>query len=183
MAKEKEYAKLAGPGLLAYQRLYEAKDHFLVVEGVYQESYRRLFYKDIQALIYCPTKAGSITMLITALGLLASLLGVAVTMASQSPVLGMWVVFAIIFGVVLLFAVIAGGTCSLAIKTPAQIVPLRNVSGRRRARKLIRKVTEIVESVQGPLTQEVLDDAFVKARAANTPSGSQMHSEGAPPIL
>lgn len=183
MAREKEYAKLAGPGLMAYQRLYEGKDHFLVIDGIYSETYRRLFYKDVEALIYCPTKAGTITIWISGLALLVSLLGFAATMSSGSAIVGMWIFFCIISAPVFILSAIAGGTCSFAIKTSAQIIQLRNVSGRRRARKLMRKVTEIVEGVQGQLTQETLDDAFIKARTQNTPVAPAQSISGSPPIL
>lgn len=182
MAKKKEYTKLAGPGLMAYQRLYKGPDHFLVIEGVYQETYRRLFYRDIQALIYSPKKAGTITTWISALCFLICLLGIVTN--SDSDLFAVWVVFATISGIVLLFSAIAGGTCSFAIKTPAQTLVLRGVSARRKARKLMRKVAEIVESVQGPLTQEALDESFSRSHVARSVASTSFPTpEGTPPVI
>jgi len=72
--KEKEYRRLPGKGLkrgslISFTRiratLYAGKDHLLsVYNSVYEEEYRRYYYKDIQALVIRKTPRRDIWALI-----------------------------------------------------------------------------------------------------------------------
>jgi len=152
---EKKYRRLCSGGLGARQAIFLADDHLLVVDGSYKQTYRRLFYSDIQALISRSTQTALGVRALAGLGLLVAVLGIAG---------GGWHwgwLFLIVPCILVMGASIwAGGSREVAVKTPIQLVRLPSVGNRRAAQKFEEQVSAEVERVQGRLTSEVLQQAI-----------------------
>ena len=76
MAKTAKYRKICGRASFSAQRLYLGSDHLLAVEGNYRESYRRFFFRDIEAIVYRNTRRGLILNLFCGLVIVLCLLGI-----------------------------------------------------------------------------------------------------------
>lgn len=150
MAKTAKYRKICGRSSLSRsahssQRLYLGSDHLLAVEGYYRESYRRFFFRDIEAIVYRETKTGLIVNLICGTVLALSLLGI------LNGDLG-FAVLAWIFGVptliVLVLNLIKGPTCSCSMVTAVQNERLDCVSRRRKFNRLLATLLPEIDSAQ-----------------------------------
>ena len=65
--KRIKFTKFSGRSLFSVQKSYLMDDHLLVVDGHYKETYKRLYYKDIEAVLVCPTASGTVLACIWAL--------------------------------------------------------------------------------------------------------------------
>jgi hypothetical protein len=168
MAKvEKEYMRLPGGGMKrgsagffavtrSYCRLWLAKDHLLLVdsEGGYSETYKRFYFRDIQAFILRKTKGWAVGN-----GILATITGLFLVFGlSVSDVDGRiaLLVIAAIFGLILLANVLFGPTCTCHLKTAVHLEELPSLRRLRRARKVLARLKPLVNGAQGELLQEQL---------------------------
>ncbi len=153
-----KYRKLAGRSSMSVQKAYLGDDHVLVVDGQFTETYKRLAYEDIQAILVCPTKSANIIALI--------LLLVGIPMLLSLPVSGMDYIPMFIFG--LIFVGFGGlllwgrGSVMFGIKTAVQTVVISGINSKRKAKKAEAKLVEAIERVQGVLTDEDLQQAIYK---------------------
>ncbi|MGJ8639111.1 MAG: hypothetical protein ACSHYA_06920 [Opitutaceae bacterium] len=157
MAKSNsDYRKLSGRSSMSVQKVYLGDDHVLVVDGQYKETYKRLAYSDIEAILVCPTKSASVIALI--------LLLMGIPMMLSLPISGVDLVPMFIFG--LIFSLIGGallygkGSVVFGIKTSVQTVVINGVNSRRKAAKAEAKLVTEIERVQGILTDEALQQAI-----------------------
>src|SRR5437660_10422801 len=87
----KLYRRLPGRGLVAAQRvqLYQGADHLLQVASTgYSESYRRFYFRDIQAITIQKTQLGKILNGI--FGFFTGLFGLPAFDMSLGPAIVMW---------------------------------------------------------------------------------------------
>lgn len=127
--------------------LWDGGDHLLMVEShLVSESYRRFYYKDIQAIVICRTQTGMIIGAVTvALGLIMGA-SAFFTPTVFSYFLGtMAVLFLIIGGLILL----QGPTCRCVLRTAVQTQELTSLSHVRKAVKVLRKLQPIITAAQG----------------------------------
>ncbi|WP_309385119.1 hypothetical protein [Cerasicoccus frondis] len=150
--------KLAAKGGSTFERqkVYFGEDHLLVIDGTYAERYRRLYYKDIQALLRIPTFSSVLIQLFLMMIMLFSLMGMA--SGANAP---NWGGLFVLVPTLLLFAysLYLGRSCSVGLKTPVQIVRLPVFGTTRKARKFEANLTERIEAIQGRLTSEALQAA------------------------
>ncbi|WP_309398398.1 hypothetical protein [Cerasicoccus maritimus] len=154
-----------GGGSFERQKLYFGDDHLLVIDGSTTERYRRLYYKDIQGLLWHPTAMSVIVQLLLVLIMLFSVMGIA--SGRDAPNWGGLFVFvpcAVIFAIMLYL----GRSCAVGVKTRVQLVRLPAIGNIRKARKFERQLTERVEAVQGTLTSEALQAAQNATQSAVT---------------
>jgi hypothetical protein len=142
------YKRLPGRsnGFLNSATLWEADDHLLLVESHrVSESYRRFFYRDIQAVVICRTESGLMMSLV--LGLLAAVLGASGYMVGD--VAG--VTMGVFAGVFLLFALLnllGGPTCRCTLRTAVQTQHLPSLNRLRKARKALARLQPKIAAFQ-----------------------------------
>jgi hypothetical protein len=166
---EATYRRLPGRGRtpLGSDSLWVGEDHLLLVElRGFTESYRRFYFRDVQAITLRRTgRAGRAGILLGVLGLV--FLGFA---TDAGPV---WnVVWGSVSG--LLFLALAvnvalGSSCSCVLRTALQTVPLRSLGRLRRARHVIERLRPHIELAQGTLTPEAI---LARVREEAGPTGT-----------
>jgi hypothetical protein len=129
-------------------RLFLGPDHLLLVEKVwYKESYRRFYYKDIQAFLIQKTNR----WLWWSGGLLLAVI-VCVLIAWAASGSGADVFFFIVggvFGLCLLINWFKGQSCRCYLKTAVQYEELPPFNRERAADKALALLRDEVEAVQG----------------------------------
>lgn len=139
-------------------RMYEAADHLLQVQSTgFNESYRRFYYRDIQAILVQRTALwhilsgllGAPTLLIlipTASAFLANLTSGAGALSEGVVVAG---AFAFAGGVLLAVNLALGPTCRCFLKTAVQTERLVAVGRVRAARRFIARIRPRIVEAQG----------------------------------
>jgi len=160
------YRRLPGRGtnLASYVRLYEGPDHLLQVTATgYSESYKRFFYRDIQALIIRRTRwfhlfaavLGALTLLIA--------LPAALSFANNREAAVVLFFVAGIFLALLIGHWLLGPTCVCEIQTAVQTERLFGLSRVRRAQKFLRRLKPLIDAAQGPLSETDLSARLSEA--------------------
>ena len=156
--KRIKFTKFSGRSLFSVQKSYLMEDHLLVVDGYYTESYKRLYYKDIEAVLVCPTASGMVFACIWAFISVCMFLPLLRNGFSVGYLtLAFFGMFPAIFAGVLFYG---GGSARFGIQTAVQTVLLDGIRSRRKARKVKQRLVEKVESVQGVLTESDLRAAL-----------------------
>lgn len=155
VVKQKQYTKLSGRSILSLQKSYLADDHLLIVDGHYKETYKRLYYDDIEAILVCPTSTGTIfAVLLILLGFLIAL-PIGFGNSDYLPLALIAVLPALIAGYILY----GGGSALFGVQTAVQTVLINGVNNRRKARKAHTRLAAEIERVQGVLTESDLQTA------------------------
>ncbi len=160
MAEPARYRKLPGPGIgfgvVSFVTLWQGENHLLqVTSWPSGESYRRFFYRDIQAIVLRRSKGRMRTNIV--LGILASLLvlGLAIAFATSGGLDaltdGFPIFCEIVLGICLLWMAVnslLGPTCTMHIQTAIQFERLPTVRRERGARKLLARLEPLVTAAQ-----------------------------------
>lgn len=158
------YKKISGRSTFSVQKAYLGDDHLLVVDGVYQEQSKRIRYEDIQAILICPTKAGSVLALLTGLGgLLFSFLAAA---NWQNPSFVPWLIVAVVVWGIFGLGLYHQGSVVFGLQTAVQTVILGGLGTRRKADKGAALLAQRIEATQGRLSTEALQAAHQAQRSA-----------------
>lgn len=142
------YKRLPGRSrqFLFHSTLWEGSDHILLVHthGI-TESYRRFFYRDIQAVVICQTRSG-LTMTIV-LGILAVISGVPAFFVPLEGAVALGVIAALF---IFLAAVnhLRGPTCLCTIRTAVQTQELPSLNRMRIARKVLERLRPVIAAAQ-----------------------------------
>lgn len=135
------YKRLPGQGrqLLSNTTLWESEDHLLAVNShSVSESYRRFYFRDIQAIVICQTKAALITNIM--LGVIMLAFGVP-AMMTDIPGLRMFLgIIAGSFLVLLVINMLRGPSCKCNLRTAVQTQDLPSLNRVYTARKVLAKV-------------------------------------------
>lgn len=153
---ERIYKRLPGTGYgaLSISSLWEAKDHLLLVNSYrFAESYRRFFYRDIQAIVLCRTRTWLILGSVFAIpALVLAALAATETSTATQIVFG---ILAALCGLVAAFQFLSGPTCRCTLRTAVQTHRLGSVTRLRVARKVISRIQPAIEAAQArPVTAE-----------------------------
>ena len=143
------YRKLPGVGrsLIQYVRLYEGPDHLLQVYSTgYSETYRRFYYRDIQALTIVRSNAWLIWLSVWGV-----LMGLFVVIAWGDKLPWLWPVSGV-FALFLLLSLIAGPGCVCTIQTPVQTERLPSLHRVWRLHAFLARVQPLIAAAQ---TREV----------------------------
>jgi hypothetical protein len=175
-----EYRRLPGRGrtLLGSDTLWIGEDHLLLVElRGFTETYRRFYFRDVQAIILRRTdRAGT-------MGILLGLLGL-VFLAFATGAGPVWnVVWGSVSGLLFLglaVNVALGPSCHCVLRTALQTVRLRPLGRLRRARRVLERLRTHIELEQGALTP---DERVARARAAAGEEGVAAAPSAAAPVV
>lgn len=174
------YEKLTNGGLLIAQEVYVSEEHLLVIEGLFNERYRRIHYKDIQALLSTRSPVGLVLGIIFGLlGILFLSFTIGLNTAPEKIIFAILTLLCV-FGVIV--QIHGRGSAAFGIQTAVQTVRLYSVNNVRKVERAENILIDKIETVQGQLTREALQAALQaeKERVRQTVSPPSMHQP--PPI-
>ena len=136
-----------GTGVFEYSRLYVGPDHLLLVGSMaWNESYRRFYFRDIQAVIIRPSVWGKIQNALWALMLFLAAI-IAIQVSDVGAVIA-WII-ASLFALGLVINSLRGPTCVCYIQTAVQTTKLSPLDRVRRAQKFLTQLKPLIAAVQG----------------------------------
>jgi len=177
------YRRLPGRGRGAIENvsLYLGPDHLLqVASSGFTESYRRFYFRDIQAISLRASLHGKVWNAIWGfLAFVPAVIGLQVA----NPAALVWWSVACVFFLLLIINIARGPTCACQIRTAVQARALPSLNRLRRSSKVIAQLRPLIEAAQGTLPPEdlarLIDEASRgPASAFATPAGPI----GSPPV-
>lgn len=177
-----QYQRLPGrgAGLVSFHRLYLGPDHLLLVTSTgYSETYRRFYFRDIQAIVLQKTAAWAVwNGVLGSLSALCALL-VTVYLIGRAPEMMVPLVLGLVlapFSVVpLVWNLLLGPTCVCLLGTAVQTTKMPTLGRLRTARRVVARIKPLIEAVQGPLPPDALRE--LEARKPAPPAVA------APPVI
>lgn len=152
---------------MARSSLWLGSDHLLLVEfNGYAETYKRFYFRDIQAITVCPTSGRAIWNWV--LGSIAALCLVFSTFKSN-PVEGkiaLLIIAFVVCGIPLLFNNLFGSTCACQLRTAVQTESLPSLHRMRQVRKILNRIRPLIVAAQGQLTTEEVSAQMQSAAMA-----------------
>jgi hypothetical protein len=173
-----EYQRLTRPrsrgffAIVAMTRcsLWLGADHLLMVDfNGYTETYKRFYYRDIQAFIVQRSAAFTITYVVLAIpftiltvsGLMASNAGLRIFLFSLAGLLAL-------IGII---HILRGQTCRCFLRTAVQVEQLPPLNRLRRAEKIIARLRPLIATAQGgELTRDTISERM--SELAQTPAAT-----------
>ena len=150
-----------GPYIRAFRKgpcsLWFADDHMLVVEPTtrqlpYDENYRRIMFRDIQAITLQPTSKFAAVNIIAGI-LLGLFLLVMMTSDVFSSDIDDYAVFAIMIGLPLLtlltINLMKGPSCKVRLQTAVLLLEMEIFTRRRSAERVIQQILDRANRAQG----------------------------------
>lgn len=169
------YQRLPGTGKRSFEsfRLYQASDHLLLVASTgFSETYRRFYFRDIQAFLIRQTRGRLLWNGIGAvlLGFSSFLLAFA---SDQGSVTGSLLAAAatLLVAIGVSMNTVRGPTCVCQIQTAVQTRPLPSLSRVKLARRILARLRPLIEAEQGHLTREELARRLDHFRPGAVPLG------------
>lgn len=131
-------------------RLYLGPDHLLQVEkSLAREHYHRMYFRDIEALVWAKTNTWLWNTLV--LGLIFLPLAALAIIAMESGAEYFLGPLAGLVFLLMLENLRQGRTCRVYLKTPAQYVELASVKRVKEARRLLDLLRPLIQQHQAPL--------------------------------
>jgi len=158
------YRRLPGLGSGAFENvtLYVAADHLLQVSSSgFTETYRRFYFRDVQAILLRASAHGKIWNCVW--GFLAFLPAIVAMQLSGAPAVVWWGISGI-FLFLLVINVARGPTCVCQVRTAVQTRPLPSLNRVRRASKVIALLKPLIEAAQGVMPPEEFSRRIDEAR-------------------
>ena len=174
------YRRLPGRsrGLMGSASLWLAGDHVLLVHSRgYVETYRRFYFRDIQAVVLRRTAAAWLSALVLAIPVGLTLLG-AVLSSGVGRVA--WSIAAGAFGLALLVQVLRGASCVCHVRTAVEQTELPALRRLRVARRTCERLRALVEEAQGRVAVETLARGAPANADAGTPLPPRLEPASAP---
>lgn len=138
--------------ILGNHTLWMAGDHILSVDNRgFSESYKRFYFRDIQAITIQQTNRGKIWNSIWVI--LAGLSALAALESERDDVLP-WLIMTGIFVVLLIINWARGPTCRYDIITAVQRETIPSLSRMRTAEKVTRTLRRLIKKTQGEIKPE-----------------------------
>ncbi len=149
------YTRLPGHRLLSFgvvHRLFAGPDHVLLLASTsFSETYKRFYYRDIQAVVMRKTRRGAVWNAV--LGIPAGLF--LFLAATREPVAAWWLC-ALPFLLLLLVNWLRGPTCAAHLRTAVQLAELPTLGRLRGARKAVALLKPRIAAAQGVLAPEAV---------------------------
>jgi len=169
-------------------KIWLGKDHLLCVDSSgYTETYKRFYFRDIQAITMQQTNRGRslniILGIISAFFLIATLLAIPDRVPAswsggeQAKVIILGTATVIVISL-LLINIFSGPTCKTQLRTAVQVEnlpPLRRV---RKTRKVLDQIRPLIVAAQGQLAA-----GEISARMQETISPAPSATVNAPPVI
>jgi hypothetical protein len=172
---DKLYRKLPGRGATVthYTRLYAGPDHLLQVFSTgFTETYKRFYFRDIQAMTIRKTVVGKIVN--AGLGGFVALFAIPALFAGGAGTIVL-MSFAGVIAVILGVNIGMGPTCVCHLKTAVQNEKVPSLSRMRRARRVLEGLRPAIMTLQGEMSAEQIRSRL--GGETNSPD------EGSPPII
>ncbi len=151
-----QYRRLPGRsrGLMGSASLWLAADHVLLVQSRgYVETYRRFYFRDVQALLLRRTAAAWLWAAVAAVPLALMMLGAGLAQGIDRTV---WLACASPLALVLLVHGLRGPSCVCHVRTAVEQTELPALRRLRPARRTCERLRALVEEAQGRVAIEVL---------------------------
>ena len=152
----KKYQKLPGRGMrrgaflqvtATFSRLWLGEDHLLLVDSNgFAESYKRFFFRDIEAIVLTRTRRGLIWNWVWLTLALLCGIGCFFTSGAWRISLGVVMAFFLFFA---LLNFLFGPTCNCQLTTAAQTEQLASLHRVRRATKVLAQLRPLIAGAQG----------------------------------
>lgn len=170
-----------GSGVFEHVRLYAGADHLLQVSSSgFTETYRRFYFRDIQAVTLRGSIHGKVWNGVW--GFLAFLPAI-VALQVGSPAAVVWWGITGIFLLLLAINVARGPTCVCQVRTAVQTRPLPSLNRVRRASKVIAQLKPRIETAQGTMSPEEFTRRIDEARRGPASDlASPMAASISPPV-
>jgi hypothetical protein len=191
---EKEYQRLTRArsrtafGAVSVSRscLWQGKDHLLRIDSSgYTESYKRFYFRDIQAVTIVATKRRVVLNGVLLVPLVICLVGLATNLfplpKGNAAASIAWAVFTVIFAVPLLINNMLGPTCTCYLRTAVQTEELSSLNRVRRARKVLDRIRPLITAAQGSQPPPGELSARMQGLAQSFAGGSVAPGSTAPP--
>ena len=172
--------------------LWRGEDHLLGVDSNgYTETYKRFYFRDIQAIMLVASKRRAIInwiLLIPTVPCLAWLLTLLVSRrVSDTGTLITLVILISIFALPLLINNLLGPTCTCRLRTAVQIEEVPSLNRLRRARKVLGRIRPLIAAAQGgEMAPELISTRMrelFQTQAIATPAETIADQSGAPPAV
>ncbi len=185
---EREYSKLAPPrqrGTLATRvGLWLGPDHLLCVETEgYAESYKRFYFRDIQAITLRRTSRMLVLGLFT--GGCTSFFAILTVGVGDETAKWIFGVLTVLFAIPFIANFIYGPTCRCELRTAVQTEDLPSLSRIRRAQKVIARLQPLIAEAQGQLNEAEVPQLMQELAAGGTlPAHLRGRDDpNAPPVI
>lgn len=133
--------------------LWLGPDHLLGVDfSGYSETYKRFYFRDIQAVTIQETRRRTVwnaILVVPIVGCLAGLLTCLSYTPKNNAAVIVWFIFSTIFLVPFLINNILGTACVCYLRTAVQIEELRSLCRVRKARRVLGKIRPLIAAAQG----------------------------------
>lgn len=152
------YRRLPGcqRGFYLRSTLWLGDDHLLLVNShYYNETYRRLPFREIQAVTLRRTAAWRNLGLFIAAGLgLFSVLTLRSLSHGHSELAWLWGILAAVFLLGLVIHLTAGPSCECQMRLPLGTVRIPSLRRRKTAHRVLSRIRPLIETAQGPLDRQ-----------------------------
>jgi hypothetical protein len=170
--------------------LWLGEDHLLGVDSNgYTETYKRFYFRDIQAITIRATKRRVVWNWI--LGILAAFclarcnFGSLLKSQPDVQTIVFLCIAIFVFGIPLLLNNLFGRTCVCQLRTAVQVEELPSLCRVRQARKILEKIQPLIAAAQGQLTAEEVSlrmrETIPPVTATAQPAAPEI--SGAPPVI
>ncbi len=154
------YTRIPGKKGGLYRRctLWMGEDHLLAVESTgYTEQYRRLYYKDVQAVILRETsRKRDLGILFASVAFLASLPALIHLDTFDSPLSVAGILTSAACLILLLLNLYKGPTCTCSVQMPIAVHELPSLKRRKNVEIFLSLLKPRVEKLQGKLSRDEL---------------------------
>jgi hypothetical protein len=171
--------------------LWLGGDHLLHVErNGFTETYKRFYFRDIQAITVQETNRRSVWNGILAVPLAVCLIGIIITSMPTANWGGMiaWSIFTILFLLPFVINNLRGTACACQLRTAVQTEKLGSLSRIRQTQKVLEKIRPLIIAAQGQINAEEVsarmrEVASEAPPAENQPEKQEMPQTSLPPII
>ncbi len=154
------YKRLSGRRILSLgvvHRLFAGPDHLLLLASTsFSETYKRFYYRDIQAIVTRKTRRGAAWNAALAIPAGISLLLAATRDPGGQGWAAFWWSCAVPFLLLLLMNWLRGPTCAVHLRTAVHLVELPTLGRLRSARKAVDLLKPRIAEAQGLLAPEAM---------------------------
>jgi hypothetical protein len=165
--------------------LWLGNDHLLQVEhDGFGETYKRFYFRDIQAFTMAESPRRAIWNAVLAIPLAGCLIGIIVSAATGPNwvIMPVWFIFTFVFGLPFLINNFRGAACTCEIRTAVQTEPLRSLSRVRQTQKVLARLRPLIAAAQGQLTGEEVSVRMREAAGQSIPP-QPATPQSAPPVV
>lgn len=146
--------------------LWLGSDHLLFVERKgYTESYKRFYFRDIQAITVRRTNGrafGNALLVVPAFICVLGVLTCTMTPANRVGIT-VWGIIGMPFLVAMLINSLLGEACACQLRTAVQTEDLPSIRRVRQARKILDRIRPLIVTTQGQLTPEEVSQRLREA--------------------